>query len=205
MTQEFTLETKHTNFIGCWFLEDLSVCDDLIDFFKNNKNLHRQGVVGNVIHDIEKGDTMEEKIDHNIKHSIDLPFYPQDNYQPWVKYHKELFKVIDLYKEKYYWCDQFGTYAIVEGTNVQFYPPGGGYKKWHTERAVAGSDRHLVFMTYLNDVNDEGQTEFYHQEIGIQPKKGLTVIWPADWTHTHRGVPSMTQEKYIITGWLNYV
>ena len=51
---------------------------------------------------------------------------------------------------------------------------------------------------------DQGGTEFYYQNMTIQPKKGLTVIWPADWTHTHRGIVSPTQEKYIITGWFSY-
>jgi len=38
----------------------------------------------------------------------------------------------------------------------------------------------------------------------VQPRKGLTLIWPADWTHHHRGVVSPTQEKYIITGWFSF-
>jgi hypothetical protein len=58
-------------------------------------------------------------------------------------------------------------------------------------------------MTYLNDVNDGG-TEFLYQKITSPAKKGLTLIWPADWTHTHRGQISKTKEKSIITGWFNY-
>ena len=63
----------------------------------------------------------------------------------------------------------------------------------------------MVFMTYLNDVTDGGGTEFYYQNKITEARKGKTLIWPADWTHTHRGVVSPTQDKYIITGWLNYV
>ena len=59
-------------------------------------------------------------------------------------------------------------------------------------------------MFYLNDVEDEGETEFYYQKLKVKPKKGLTLIWPADWTHTHRGIPSKTQEKYIATGWYSF-
>jgi hypothetical protein len=59
-------------------------------------------------------------------------------------------------------------------------------------------------MTYLNDVTDSGETEFLHQQLKIKPEKGLTLIWPADWMFTHRGVASLTQEKYIATGWFNY-
>jgi len=60
-------------------------------------------------------------------------------------------------------------------------------------------------MTYLNDVTDEGGTEFFHQKLKVSPEKGLTLIWPVDWTHLHRGVPSPTQEKYIITGWFSFI
>ena len=60
-------------------------------------------------------------------------------------------------------------------------------------------------MTYLNDVEDQGETEFHFQEVKIKPKKGLSLIWPADFTYTHRGIPSPTQEKYIATGWFNMV
>lgn len=59
-------------------------------------------------------------------------------------------------------------------------------------------------MTYLNDVTDEGGTQFLHQNVTVQPRKGLTVVWPADWTFFHRGIPSPTQEKRIITGWFNF-
>ena len=40
--------------------------------------------------------------------------------------------------------------------------------------------------------------------LKIKPKKGLTVLWPTDWTYTHRGIASPSQLKYIITGWYSY-
>jgi len=63
----------------------------------------------------------------------------------------------------------------------------------------------LTFMTYLNTVIDRGGTEFYYQKLVHEAKTGKTLIWPVDWTHTHRGVVSPTQDKYIITGWFNLV
>ena len=98
-------------------------------------------------------------------------------------------------------------WGLSSTTNYQYYPPGGGYKIYHTERngrMEPGASRHLVFMTYLNDVTDEGGTQFFHQNVTIQPKKGLTLVWPSDWTFMHRGVSSPTQEKRIMTGWFNF-
>ena len=60
-------------------------------------------------------------------------------------------------------------------------------------------------MTYLNDVTDAGETEFYYQKIKVKPEKGLTLIWPSEWPWTHRGLTSKTQIKYIATGWFCYV
>ena len=60
-------------------------------------------------------------------------------------------------------------------------------------------------MTYLNDVEDGGGTEFKYQGLRHNAKKGKTLIWPSDFTHTHRGQKSPTQEKYIATSWFNHV
>ena len=58
-------------------------------------------------------------------------------------------------------------------------------------------------MTYLNDVEDGGETQWLYQGKLVKPKKGLTAIWPTDFTHTHRGVVSPTQRKTIVTGSFN--
>ena len=125
-----------------------------------------------------------------------------------MKYLIENNKVDDEYVKKYQWSNaskaQFG---ILERINIQFYKPGEAFHGWHFERGSSdfpACGRHLVWMTYLNDVNDGGGTEFFHQEKITTARKGKTVIWPADWTYTHRGVVSNTEHKYIITGWLNY-
>jgi len=37
-----------------------------------------------------------------------------------------------------------------------------------------------------------------------QPIKGKTVLFPPHYTHKHKGVVSLTQEKYIVTGWFTW-
>ena len=61
-------------------------------------------------------------------------------------------------------------------------------------------------MTYLNDVDikDGGSTFFSHYGLEIQPRKGLTLIWPAEWTHAHKGNLLKADSKYIITGWMHF-
>ena len=56
-------------------------------------------------------------------------------------------------------------------------------------------------MLYLNTVTDKGGTEFPYQHIITPAIKGNLIIWPAEFTHPHRGVISPTQKKCIVTGW----
>jgi hypothetical protein len=58
--------------------------------------------------------------------------------------------------------------------------------------------------TSLNDVTDQGETEWFYQKVKVKPERGLTVFWPTDWTFIHRGIASPSQEKYIATGWYSY-
>ena len=88
--------------------------------------------------------------------------------------------------------------------NIQKYHIGGHYNTWHSEREnLASSHRVLAWMTYLNDVESGGHTDFLHYDLSLKPEKGKTVIWPAEWTHAHRGNP-VESEKYIITGWFHF-
>ena len=44
-------------------------------------------------------------------------------------------------------------------------------------------------MVYLNDIplGNGGATDFLSQKISIQPKKGTLLLWPAGYTHVHKG------------------
>jgi hypothetical protein len=86
--------------------------------------------------------------------------------------------------------------------NMQRYEPGEGFHGWHCERATNKySNRFLVWAVYLNTVTDRGETEFFYQHHFESAVEGKLIIWPSDWMHLHRGVPSPTQTKYILTGW----
>lgn len=83
----------------------------------------------------------------------------------------------------------------------------GGYPYWHSEvyPQMQHNDalhRVLLFMYYLNDVDDGGETEFYYQDKAVKPKAGRMVIAPAYFTHTHRGQIPKSNDKYIVTSWL---
>lgn len=83
----------------------------------------------------------------------------------------------------------------------------GNYNYWHCEvfpekNSVEALHRSLLFMFYLNDVDEGGTTDFYYQQRSIQPKRGRMVIAPGYFTHTHRGTVPVSNDKYILTSWI---
>ena len=61
-----------------------------------------------------------------------------------------------------------------------------------------------AYILYLNDVPEGGETEFLYQRLRVSPKEGTLVIFPASYTHTHRGNPPLRGSKYIMTGWIEF-
>lgn len=80
--------------------------------------------------------------------------------------------------------------------------PGEGFHQWHFENGGDVAHRKLVTMLYLNDVEAGGETEFLYLHRRIQPRQGRLLVFPAGFTHTHRGNPPLSGDKYILTSWL---
>jgi len=85
----------------------------------------------------------------------------------------------------------------------------GNYRYWHSEIfPQTGSNdalhRVLLFLIYLNDVEEGGETDFYYQEKSIKPKAGSMIIAPCGFTHTHRGNIPASSDKYVLTSWVMF-
>ena len=186
-------EIDYGSFIGGWYIPE-DVCDDVIDLYNSEKENWIDGECGH------------NEVNYNYKKSTEMHINPPDYSKKLSTYLPQLSNCLNAYRQKYPYCDSVDVYNLL-GTNIkiQHYKPGEGFYEWHCENAGIGetSLRHLVFMTYLNTLDNAG-TEFYHQKITTPCQKGLTIIWPAHWTHTHKGVTNYVSDKYIITGWYSF-
>jgi hypothetical protein len=184
----------YESLIGGWTIPE-NECDVIIDYFKKSENKS----VG-IGYSSDKGKTVNKDFKDSIDIGINLHLTSE-----LLNYGNYLKEILDRYKQKYFYSNCVNEYRVYENVNIQYYKSNGGFKIWHFENNGEGSNlyRHLVFMTYLNDL-DNGGTEFLYQGLKVPAKKGLTIIWPATWTHTHKGIISKTQEKMIITGWFSF-
>ena len=101
---------------------------------------------------------------------------------------------------------QTTTHTLDGYVKIQKTVPGQGYHVWHWEQdSVHHGHRLLLVMLYLNDVEEGGETEFLYQGIRVKPKQGSIMICPGSFTHTHRGNPPLTGEKYVMNTWAVYI
>ena len=109
------------------------------------------------------------------------------------------------YSEKYGALVSVNRHRICESIKIQKVKPTQGYHVWHCENdSKEHSPRILFILAYLNDVEEGGETEFLYQRLRIKPKKGTLIISPSGFTHTHRGNPPLSGDKYVINTWMEF-
>ena len=191
-------QNSNPNFIGSWIINQLSICDELINYFESNQNKQKEGVT-------------LRGINLDSKNSTDIKIAPRDMKLPgneiFEKYFHNLYACYQDYVAEWPFLATFAENLQVSSFNLQRYQSGQHFQKLHTERSsLENLHRVFAWMTYLNDVEqkDGGSTFFSHYDLAIQPRKGLTLIWPAEWTHAHKGNVLRANNKYIITGWMTF-
>lgn len=193
---ELDVPSPTPHFIGSWLVEPPSLCDDLIAFFEAHQANQTRGQTAGGLHP-------------EMKNSVDLAIRPRElqlpDHKPVRDYIDALFACYRDYLEQWPFLDSILQRVDIGSFNIQRYEPGGHFLKVHSERTtISTSHRVFAWMTYLNDVDAGGETHFVHQNLDVKPEKGKTLIWPAEWTHAHRGNLLDSGTKYIITGWMHF-
>jgi len=179
------------------------MCDDYIKYYKE---LDSKGFV--LQRQQERPNTDPKDVKDN---GVDLVIPPFSNFGDFnITYHAAEFNSIfwssiyPEYTKKYSILKGYPQHNIYS-IRLQRTLPGEGYHVWHSEDAgqqVKG--RILAYMLYLNDDFEGGETEFLYLKTRIKPRKNRLLLWPAGFTHTHRGNMPLSGEKYIITGWVEF-
>ena len=96
---------------------------------------------------------------------------------------------------------QQSEFAVLD-CKLKKIPAGGGFHSWHYENgSYISAPRSFVIQVYLNDEFEGGETEFLYQNLREEAITGDVIIFPAGFTHTHRGNPPIGGTKYIATTW----
>lgn len=193
-------------FIGVF--ETNNTCEQLIDYFELVSSLGlsyvRRKSRGNLLRDVSDEITSFSHLaSSNDMQSEIIVKQDQNGMEACRSYVRAIDACLDIYHHEFSSLTEFNLRQ--DFPQIQLTKPGHGYHNFHFEKNTGElSNRVLATMMYLNDVleGDGGETEFLYQNLRIQPKAGRVLIWPADWTHTHRGNPPLAGDKYIATSWV---
>jgi len=185
---------KHTiskDFIGCFETNHPATpLDQYFDYLQTN------GLI------VERSQGQEEVRDQQaLLNRVAPRFFNDRLIAPMYRAYSQLCDLaLKHYFERYPILKQ-GRYVHLN-CKFQRTKPGEGYHTWHYENSGDSRYRKLVTMLYLNDVEEGGETEFLYLHRRVQPRQGRLLIFPAGFTHTHRGNPPLSGDKFILTSWL---
>ena len=159
-------------------------CQHCIEKFEKDDRKH-QGLV-------RSGLCLDTKV------STDLSITTKDGWKEEDKiFFNSLTSHIETYIENVPYANEVVPNPKDTGYNIQRTDPGGFYT-WHQDQ---WKNRRITFIWYLNDVTEDGYTEF-STGYKVQPETGKLLLFPALWPWVHRGFPPKSEVKYICTGWL---
>ena len=166
------------------------LCDEMVRRFEASEDEQYPGRIGQTV-----------SSNQSIKKTTDLVVSGKPE---WKDIDRALFqslgRAILEFREKYVYFK--GPFKDM-GYNLQRYNPGE-YYHWHIDGGSHDfSQRQLVALWYLNDVEGPGgETEFLFQDAKIKPERGKLVLFPPFWTHEHRAATLEKGVKYIATTWV---
>jgi hypothetical protein len=180
-------------------------CKEIIECHKNEKNKYP----GHVASGVNK--KIKDTTDYSIPTDINI-------HSMWYAINKTLEK--ELYEKLNLYVDNINKSIFKSNSNiilksnmiltddgflVQKYDKNIGKYIYHND-SRHNYDMHrsrvLTYLWYLNDVTEGGETEFLGGKYKIKPETGKLILFPASWIYPHRGCCPISDDKYIVTGWL---
>lgn len=117
------------------------------------------------------------------------------------------FRQIEEYLARY--NAQLGLSIPIPGSprlaefRMKRYRPGADEKfQLHFDSINEVADRYLVFLWYLNDVAEGGETEFPDLHLTVAARTGRLLMFPPYWMYQHAGLPPRSGDKYILSTYM---
>jgi hypothetical protein len=181
------------------------LCIDIINLFEN-ENKYPGTTISGINKDIK--DTMEVLIPTNsnsplfkkLRSLLDKEL--NDNVKKYVNnINNFVYNSEENSSHKY---NAISDFLIFDTMQIQKYDKQKGRYVYHHDFMIYEKEkkyRVITFIWYLNNVEEGGETEFW-KDYKIKPTAGKLVLFPSSWTFPHRGKMPISDDKYIITGWV---
>ena len=173
-------------------------CEKIMELFEKETNTKYEGVTQGGLNKSVKNTTdyVIDKTDNNWSDIYNvLSLELQTNIKLYIN---SLYENSFDDKYKYFENNKLTT----ENFMVQRYiKKHGKYIYHHDFSKKNNTHRVITFLWYLNTIEEGGETEFWGNYT-IKPEQGKLIFFPALWCYPHCGNIPLSDNKYIITGWL---
>jgi hypothetical protein len=120
-------------------------------------------------------------------------------------FHAQIDKHLAIYNQQVPLTIPVPTSIKLDEIRIKRYRAGSGENfEPHFDSYQQKSARYLVFLWYLNDVAEGGETEFVDLGIKVAPRAGRLLVFPPYWMFQHAGRPTLSNDKYIVSTYLMF-
>ena len=120
-------------------------------------------------------------------------------------FHAQIDRYLDEYNRKLALTLPIPTSPVIDDLRMKRYRARSGDNfEPHFDAYAQKSNRYLVFLWYLNDVAEGGETAFCDLGIEVSPRVGRLLMFPPYWMFQHAGRPPLSQDKYIVSTYLMF-
>lgn len=166
-------------------------CNKLIEFFENNKD--KQKLINNEIIKSIIVNIHFTEIEKILKDRINLI----DNIYYYINYFLE---------NKIIYFEKIKKISIKNVSIIKYIKNEGKYI-YHNELLYCLKQKKqtfLIFIWYLNDIEEGGETEFFGN-YKIKPEKGKLLLFPSEWFFSNTEKIPLSNDKYILSGYIYYI
>jgi len=173
-------------------------CNKIIELFEKETNSKYEGVTFS-------------GLNKNIKNTTDYSINKNDN--NWTDIYNLLVLELQINLKNYInslYINSFDEkYKYFENSDlstndfmIQRYIKSHGKYIYHHDFSKRSTEHRVItFLWYLNTIEEGGETEFWGN-YKIKPEEGKLIFFPSLWCFPHCGSVPISDNKYIITGWL---
>ena len=168
----------------------LPFCAQMITSFEHMREHHVERVPG-----------WRDGLDASAWTELDLSVFADNAFKGF--FYKQIEDYLAIYNQRLGLTIPVPPTPQISAMRIKRYVAGSGQAfQPHFDAIYEVAHRYLVFLWYLNDVDEGGETEFCDLGIKVAARAGRLIVFPPYWMFQHAGLPPVSNDKYFLSMYL---
>ena len=171
---------------------DPSLCASMIESFGSLE-----------AHQIQNGRGVRRGLENSSWAELDVGRFADDGFR--ALFRDQIDRSLERYNRDVGLAIPLPNSPVTAELRMKRYQPGRSDRfELHFDAIYEKANRYLVFLWYLNDVEEGGETRFHRLDLAVRPKAGRLLMFPPYWMYQHAGLPPRSGDKYILSTYLMF-